>query len=113
MNTRILFLTVCCVILAVAAPKATAQPSQTPTINQEQYQVQILPAMDNTWSYMLLIGSKYRIHQYQIPGEPVKGFKTQQEAEEAAQAAIGKIKAGLFPDLRLTEQRQPVSKEKS
>lgn len=58
----------------------------------------IIPSIDNTYGYAILINGKAFIRQKNIPGmSGANGFKRQADAEKTARLVIKKLKAGIMP----------------
>ena len=58
----------------------------------------IIPSVDNTYGYEILINGKTLIRQKNIPGFPgLTGFKRKEDAEKTAQLVLKKITAGIMP----------------
>ena len=58
----------------------------------------IIPAMDNTFGYEILINGKALIRQKNIPGLPGStGFKRKVDAEKTARLVLKKLTAGVMP----------------
>ena len=58
----------------------------------------IIPSIDNTFGYEILINGKAFIRQKNIPGlAGLTGFKRKEDAEKAAQLVLKKISAGIMP----------------
>jgi hypothetical protein len=63
---------------------------QTPVITYK-----LIPGINNTWGYDILVDSRVKIHQPSIPGQPGNdGFKTREKAEKVARLVIKKMKSG-------------------
>jgi hypothetical protein len=82
--------------------KNAAQPvASFPAASQfanTQFSYKIIPAVNNTFCYDVLVDGKILIHQPSIPGLPGnEGFKTKQDAEKVAKLIISKIKKGEMP----------------
>ena len=59
---------------------------------------QIIPGINNTWGYDILIDNRLTIHQPSIPSLPGnEGFKTKEGAEKVAKLVIKKMKKGEMP----------------
>ncbi|MBK8505894.1 MAG: DUF4907 domain-containing protein [Saprospiraceae bacterium] len=59
---------------------------------------QIIPAIDGTYGYEILIDGKAMIRQLQIPSLPgVRGFVMEEDAVKVAKLVLGKISAGVMP----------------
>ena len=58
----------------------------------------IIPSVDNTYGYEILINGKTLIRQKNIPGLPgLNGFKRKTDAEKTAQLVLKKLSAGIMP----------------
>jgi len=58
----------------------------------------IIPSIDNTYGYEILINGKALIRQKSIPGLPgSNGFKRKEDAEKTARLVLKKLSAGLMP----------------
>lgn len=58
----------------------------------------IIPSINNTWGYDILVGNKLTIHQLNIPAIPGnEGFKTKKSAQKVADLVISKMKKGEMP----------------
>ena len=58
----------------------------------------IIPAIDNTYGYEILMDGKVFIRQKNIPGlSGLTGFKRKEDAEKTAQLVLKKITAGIMP----------------
>lgn len=58
----------------------------------------IIPSIDNTYGYEILIKGKALIRQKNIPGLPgLAGFKRKEDAEKAARLVLKKLAAGMMP----------------
>jgi hypothetical protein len=58
----------------------------------------LIPGINNTWGYDILVDSRMKIHQPSIPGQPGnEGFKTKEGAEKVAKLVIKKMKKGEMP----------------
>ena len=59
---------------------------------------QLIPGINNTWGYDILVNNKLTIHQPSVPSLPGnEGFKTKEGAEKVARLVIKKIKKGEMP----------------
>jgi hypothetical protein len=59
---------------------------------------QLIPGLNNTWGYDILVDNKLTIHQPSIPSLPGNdGFKTKESAEKVAKLVIQKMKKGEMP----------------
>ena len=58
----------------------------------------IIPSVDNTFGYEILVNGKTLIRQKNIPGLPgLNGFKRKADAEKTAQLVLKKLSAGMMP----------------
>ena len=58
----------------------------------------LIPGINDTWGYDILVDNKMKIHQPSIPGLPGNdGFKTKDGAEKVAKLVIDKMKKGEMP----------------
>jgi hypothetical protein len=58
----------------------------------------LIPGINNTWGYDILVDNRMKIHQPSIPGQPGnEGFKTKEGAEKVAKLVIKKMKNGEMP----------------
>jgi len=58
----------------------------------------LIPAVNNTWGYDIIVDNHVKIHQPSIPGLPGnEGFKTKAGAEKVARLVISKLKKGEMP----------------
>lgn len=58
----------------------------------------LIPSIDNTYGYEILINGKALIRQKNIPGiSGSKGFKRKNDAEKTAQLVLKKLNAGIMP----------------
>ena len=58
----------------------------------------IIPSIDNTFGYEILINGKTLIRQKNIPGLPgLNGFKRKADAGKTAQLVLKKLSAGIMP----------------
>lgn len=58
----------------------------------------IIPSIDNTYGYEILINGKAFIRQKNIPGlAGLAGFKRKKDAEKTARLVLKKLSAGLMP----------------
>ena len=62
------------------------------------YTYNIIPGINKTWGYDILMEKRLFIHQTSEPGLPGnEGFKTKARAEKVAKLVIEKIKKGEMP----------------
>jgi hypothetical protein len=65
----------------------------------------LIPGINNTWGYEILVDNKMKIYQPNIPGFPGnEGFKTKAGAEKVAKLVIDKMKTGEMPPTITTEE---------
>ena len=58
----------------------------------------LIPGINNTWGYDILVDNRMKIHQLSVPGQPGnEGFKTKEGAEKVAKLVIKKMKKGVMP----------------
>ena len=58
----------------------------------------IIPSIDNTYGYEILVKGKALIRQKNIPGlSGSTGFKRENDAEKTAQLVLKKLNAGIMP----------------
>jgi hypothetical protein len=110
--TRLLFLFVTLIILPGAqitnrvqaqfqTPSKQEQKSDFPTgeaFKNSKITYQLIPGMNNTWGYDILVNNKLIIHQPCIPSLPGnEGFKTKEDAAKVAKLVIEKMKKGEMP----------------
>lgn len=58
----------------------------------------IIPSINNTYGYEILIDEKVFIRQQSIPGLPgLSGFKRKEDAEKVAQLVLKKLSNGEMP----------------
>lgn len=58
----------------------------------------LIPSLNNTWGYEILIDNKLIIHQSSIPAlSGNDGFKSKEAAQKVADLVITKIKKGEMP----------------
>jgi hypothetical protein len=58
----------------------------------------LIPGINRTWGYNILVDNKLTIHQPSIPSLPGnEGFKTKEGAEKVAKLVIKKMKKGEMP----------------
>jgi len=66
---------------------------------------QLIPGINNTWGYDILVDNKMKIHQPSIPGLPGNdGFKTREDAEKVARLVTAKMKNGEIPPTITVEE---------
>ncbi|MDX9847121.1 MAG: DUF4907 domain-containing protein [Tenuifilaceae bacterium] len=67
-------------------------------LKSDTLSVIIIPSIDNTWGYQILINEKPFIFQSSIPGLPGNtGFSNQKDAEKVANLVVAKIRRGEMP----------------
>ena len=68
----------------------------------------LIPGINNTWGYDILVNGRIRIHQPSVPGQPGnEGFKTKEKAEKVARLVIKKMKNGeSLPSITAEELKQ-------
>lgn len=70
----------------------------------------LIPGINKTWGYEILVDNKMKIHQPNIPGLPGnEGFKTKTGAEKVAKLVIDKMKAGEMPPTITTEEMKKLN----
>jgi hypothetical protein len=70
----------------------------------------LIPGINNTWGYDILVENIMKIHQPNIPGLPGnKGFKTKAGAEKIAKLVITKMKAGEMPPTITIEEMKKLN----
>jgi hypothetical protein len=58
----------------------------------------LIPGINKTWGYDILVNNKLTIHQPSVPAMPGnEGFKTKEGAEKVARLVIKKMKKGEMP----------------
>ena len=79
----------------------TQQKSELPsgeTFKKANITHLIIPGINSTWGYDILVNDKLTIHQPSIPSLPGnEGFKTKDGAEKVARLVIKKMKKGEMP----------------
>jgi hypothetical protein len=85
----------------VQLPEQKQQKSDFPsgdTFKQSKITYKLIPEINNTWGYDILVNNHLKIHQPSIPGQPGnEGFKTKEGAEKVAKLVIKKMKKGEMP----------------
>ena len=85
----------------VQTPLKTEQKADFPSgdaFKNSKITHQLIPGINNTWGYDILVDNRMKIHQPSIPGQPGnEGFKTREGAEKAAKLVIKKMKKGDMP----------------
>jgi len=65
----------------------------------------LIPGINGTWGYDILVDKKMKIHQPSVPGLPGNdGFKTKDGAEKTAKLVIDKMKKGEMPPTITVEE---------
>jgi len=69
---------------------------------------EIIPGINNTWGYDILVDGRMKIHQPSIPGQPGnEGFNTKEKAEKVARLVIKKMKDGeMLPTITAEELKK-------
>ena len=91
-----------------AQPQPQVQPSESKqqkagfpsgeTFKNSKITYQLIPGINNTWGYDILVNNKLTIHQPSKPSMPGnEGFKTKEGAEKVAKLVIKKMKKGEMP----------------
>ena len=76
----------------------TTKFSNPITYSHSDTTYRIIPSIDNTYGYEILINGKTFIRQKNIPGLPgLTGFKRKEDAEKTAQLVLRKLAAGIMP----------------
>ena len=82
----------------VQPPEKTEQKTDFPSgdaFKNAKITYNLIPGINKTWGYDILVDNKMKIHQPCIPGLPGnKGFKTKIKAEKVAKLAIEKMNNG-------------------
>ena len=82
-------------------PAKTGQKSDFPsgdTFKNARITYRLIPGINNTWGYDILVNGKLTIHQPSVPALPGnEGFRTKENAGKAAKLAIKKMKKGEMP----------------
>ncbi len=85
----------------VHPPEKTMQKTDFPSgdaFKNVKITYKLIPGINNTWGYNILVNSRMTIHQPSIPGLPGNdGFKTKEGAEKVARLVIKKMKKGEMP----------------
>jgi len=85
----------------VQPPAKTEQKTDFPSgdaLKNAKITYKLIPGINNTWGYDILVDSRMKIHQPSIPGQPGnEGFKTSEGAEKVAKLVIKKMKKGEMP----------------
>ena len=70
----------------------------------------LIPGINNTWGYDILVDNRIKIHQPSIPGLPGnEGFKTRENAQKVARLVINKIKKGELPPAVTREEMKKLN----
>jgi hypothetical protein len=70
----------------------------------------LIPGINNTWGYDILVDKMLKIHQPSIPGLPGnEGFKTKAGAIRVARLVIDKMKNGEMPPAITTEEMKKLN----
>jgi hypothetical protein len=85
----------------VQPPEKTQQKSDFPSgdaFKNAKITYNLIPRINNTWGYDILVDGRMKIHQPSVPGFPGnEGFKTSEGAEKVAKLVIKKMKKGEMP----------------
>ena len=85
----------------VQPPAKSVQKTDFPTgdaFKNATMTYQLIPGINHTWGYDILVNNKLTIHQPSIPSLPGnEGFKTKEGAEKVARLVIKKMKKGEMP----------------
>jgi len=91
-------------IFSITFLNAQTQSGQKATFSSDEASkskniaAKIIPSINSTWGYDILVGNKLMIHQPSIPGMPGnEGFKTKKSAQKVADLVINKMKKGEMP----------------
>ncbi|MES2332514.1 MAG: DUF4907 domain-containing protein [Bacteroidota bacterium] len=77
--------------------RATAFPAND-AIKNAAISYQLIPGVDHTWGYNILVNKKVMIKQSSIPGMPGNnGFTDKKSADGVAKLVISKMKKGEMP----------------
>ena len=89
---------------AQAQVKPTAKTEQKTdfpskdAFKNSQITYKLIPGINKTWGYDILVDNRMKIHQPSIPGQPGnEGFKTREGAKKVAKLVIKKMKKGEMP----------------
>jgi len=91
-----------------AQPQPQVQPSESKqqkagfpsgeTFKNSKITYKLIPGINRTWGYDILVDNRMNIHQPSIPSLPGnEGFKTKESAEKVAKLVIKKMKKGEMP----------------
>ncbi len=82
----------------VQPPAKSEQKSDFPSgdaFKNAKITYNLIPGINNTWGYDILVDNRMKIHQPSIPSLPGnEGFKTKEGAEKVAKLAVEKMKSG-------------------
>ncbi|TRZ72145.1 MAG: DUF4907 domain-containing protein [Bacteroidetes bacterium] len=85
----------------VQPPAKSEQKSDFPSgdaFKNSKITYKLIPGINNTWGYDILVDNKLTVHQTSIPSLPGnEGFKTKEGAEKVAKLIIKKMKKGEMP----------------
>ena len=102
------FIVICTSLSLSAQSKMPPQKGNAKSVEKAQvgnYTYTIIPGINKTWGYNILVEKRLYIHQPSIPGLPGnEGFKTKAAAEKVAKLVIEKIKKGEMPPTVLIEE---------
>ena len=74
----------------LVADSTSTDNSTSPVITYK-----LIPGINNTWGYDILVDKRVKVHQPSIPAIPGnEGFKTREKAEKVARLVIKKMKNG-------------------
>ena len=89
---------------AQAQVKPTAKTEQKmdfpsgDNFKNSQITYKLIPGINKTWGYDILVDNRLTIHQTSVPSLPGNdGFKTKEGAEKVAKLVIKKLKKGEMP----------------
>jgi len=85
----------------VQPPEKTEQTTDFPpgdAFKNSKITYKLIPGINKTWGYDILVDNKLTIHQPSVPGQPGnEGFKTREGAKKVARLVIKKMKKGEMP----------------
>jgi hypothetical protein len=85
----------------VQPPAKTTQKTDFPSgdaFKNSKITYKLIPGINKTWGYDILVNNKLTIHQPSVPSLPGnEGFKTKENAEKVAKLVIEKMKKGIMP----------------
>lgn len=91
----------------VQFPEQKQQKADFPTgdaFKHSKITYKLIPGINNTWGYDILVDNSMKIHQPSIPSQPGnEGFKTKEDAEKVVRLVIKKMKQGEMPPSVTTE----------